>query len=120
AASNGTYFVVVQHRNHLSVMQQITVAGGAGAHDFASLDAYVVGPGLAQRQYPGGALAMWSGDAFSSGVVTNADLVDAWVLGNGKGPLYLTTDFDLSGFVDALDAVEEWVPAQGKESFVPD
>ncbi|MEM1269554.1 MAG: hypothetical protein AAGI08_05840, partial [Bacteroidota bacterium] len=121
AASNGTYFVVVQHRNHLAVMQQITVAGGAGTHDFASLDAYVVGPGLAQRQYPGsGALAMWSGDAFSSGVVTNADLVDAWVLGNGKGLLYLTADFDLSGFVDALDAVEEWVPAQGKESFVPD
>jgi hypothetical protein len=103
----GAYYMVVYHRNHLSVMTAAaaTLVNGATAfYDFTT------GQGQAFGSIPmvlvGTKYCLIPGDADGSGVVDAGDRSATWNQRNLSG--YYREDCDLSGVVDAGDRSMTW------------
>ena len=102
----GSYYVVIEHRNHLAVMSHDPVALSAGSalYDFTTGLAQYYGSDacfLATDKY-----GLWGGDADASGDVVAQDRTETWNKRNQAG--YLLSDVDLSGDVVALDRTMTW------------
>jgi hypothetical protein len=71
--SSDDYFVVVNHKNHLGIMTNTTVAIAATALpaviDFTDVNTETYGTQPAQAILPSGAMALWAGDANGDGAV---------------------------------------------------
>ncbi len=123
----GTYYVVLEHRNHLGIMTQfpVTVANRTLSYDFTQNNSYRDLPsptGYGQKQLPAGNWVMYSGDGqqvFDSPSfdINGSDKV-LWLDNNGIFDRYQTADFDLNGDVSGVDRIL-WNDNNGITSRVP-
>ncbi len=104
--SNKTYFVVIEHRNHLSVMSssQVKLEDGVIQYDFRSQEAYLEG----QKEIGDGLFAMIAGNAnVTKDEITMVSIdeedIKSWEGGNGLNSSYFIQDVDLSGDVSIKD-----------------
>jgi len=102
--SDGNYYVVVRHRNHLAIMSDssISLSGSSALYDFCTSQskAYTTGTDP-MIDLGGGVYGMYSGDTNISGIVTAGDksMVNSYNLSIG----YYNADTNLSGIVTAAD-----------------
>ncbi|CAN5451620.1 hypothetical protein BH10BAC5_BH10BAC5_15660 [soil metagenome] len=114
----GNYFVVVNHRNHLSIMtfSFISLAAFNTNYDFTTgLNKYF---GNDAKSLSGGVFGMYSGDGNRDGSVDNSDRNLIWRPNNGNSG-YQNADFNLDGSVDNLDKNLKWRPNNGRGTSVP-
>jgi len=105
--SVGRYYIVLKHRNHLSVMSSDSVFlsnAGTELYDFSTGADKAHGAG--EKQLSTGTWGMAAGDADSSGTVDASDRSATWNGRNQSG--YLNADCNLSGTVDASDRSITW------------
>lgn len=106
---SGSYYVVVRHRNHLSIMSSVPVVlspNSSTQYNFASGQ----GQAFSSFQLPmiqvataPDVFAMVSGDENQDGIINATDRVN---VRNASGALgYLSTDLSLDGIVNAVDRV---------------
>jgi hypothetical protein len=102
--SNGSYYVVVKHRNHIETWSAnpISFNGTFAAHDFTFAATQAYGSNLTQVEP--GVFAIYSGDVNQDENIDLLDLgiVEADIVNFNFG--YLTTDINGDGNVDLLDA----------------
>ncbi len=105
-----SYFVVVEHRNHLIVMSpsRIPVVDNTIAFDFRSNQSYRRLLGVGQKEIAPGVFAMYAGNGDQylfgpSPVDINSDDLSEWQSQNGTHSGYYRHDFDLSSDVNSGD-----------------
>ncbi len=115
--SDGNYYVVIYHRNHLAIMSanSVPLSGSSPIYDFTSsqTQAYGTNP---MKALSGGYYGMLAGDANSDGTLTIADR-NLWRTFSGSAG-YLLTDFTMDGTVTLAD-LNKWRPNSGSASMVP-
>ena len=98
-----TSYVVIRHRNHLTVMSAAGMAmPNASAYNFTTAQAQAYGGGTPMKDLSG-AFGMFAGDATQDGFVTTDDFANWLVKLNAGASGYELTDFDLNGFVTTDD-----------------
>ncbi len=107
-----TYYIIVEHRNHLAVMTPtaITLNGDVLSYDFRNGNSYTGGGvGAGQKEILQGVWGMFSGDGEQLLDITGYDINGAdqssWEPQNGLFNMYLSGDYDLNGDVNAGDKV---------------
>ena len=120
-----SYYIVVEHRNHLIIMSPtpVPVSNGTLTYDFRFTDSYKSLFGVGQKKLPSGVYAMYcgNGDQTSSGSSdTNitTDDKNQWVRDNGSNSAYFYPDFDMNGDVNVTDK-SVWLDNNGKACDVP-
>lgn len=112
-------FVVVNHRNHLSVLSGVALNRVAGvySYDFStSLDkAFNNG----QTEISSGIFGMISGDSDASGLIDGNDKSVNWE-NESANQGYFSADLNLDSQVNNLDKNDFWLPQQGQSSQVPE
>jgi hypothetical protein len=108
--ADGSYYVVVRHRNHLSVMSALGIslsASPASLYDFSTgLGQYYGTDSNRAKQVEPGVYGMYAGDTNATGTVDANDRSAAWNNRNKTG--YENSDCNLSGTVDANDRSTAW------------
>ena len=116
---NDQLYVVIYHRNHLSVMSAdaLTESGGIFTYDFTTPSGQAYGAD-AQKDLGGGNYGMFSGDANADGSVNELDRIE-WSneVGN-RG--YLPEDFHLDGQVYNQDKNDILINNAGNTSQIPE
>jgi hypothetical protein len=100
----GSYFIVVKHRNHLSIMSAAAVAlsTSSALYNFTTAQAQAFGtnPMIALT---GGVFGLYAGDSNVDGQVTALDF-NTWNANTKAGQVgYVADDMNLDGQVTALD-----------------
>lgn len=116
---NDQLYVVIYHRNHLSIMSryEVTESGGVYSYDFSS--SFGQGHGLlALRNLGGGYYGMHSCDANADGTVDEIDNTGVWHIQSGNQK-YLNGDFNLDSQIDNLDKNDYWHESLGNSTNVP-
>ncbi|SEQ54652.1 HYR domain-containing protein [Neolewinella agarilytica] len=116
--AGSTYQIIVEHRNHLAVMAEATMAadGSHITHDFTTENSYAPIFRFGQKEETDGAWSMFSGNAeqVSSRVgINSADRTTWSILQNLRG--YYLGDFDQSSQVESNDETQ-WKNNQNKTS----
>lgn len=117
-----SYYLVLQHRNHLGVMSGSAVPLNAAApvtYDFTTGQnkGYGTTPMAAMSD---GVFAIKAGDANGDGGVDAVDLNTYWRPNNGTTWSYSKlSDFNLDGGIDAIDANIYWRPNNGSATQIP-
>jgi hypothetical protein len=108
--TDGSYYIVVRHRNHLSAMsaeRQPLSSSSSTVYDFTTgLGQYYGTDTDRAKQVETGVYGMNAGDTDGSGTVDASDRSNTWNGRNQSG--YLNADCDLSGTVDASDRSITW------------
>ncbi|MEZ4910139.1 MAG: discoidin domain-containing protein [Saprospiraceae bacterium] len=119
-----TYYVVVEHRNHLIVMshQKVAIVGGSIQYDFTTQQSYQDLLGFGQKLI-NGKYVMHAGNGqqvISSSADTdiNVNDKDLWQIYNGDNSSYYINDFELNGDVNVQDK-NLWLINNGKFTDVP-
>ncbi len=116
---SNSYYIVVRHRNHLSVMSnaavQIDGTNGANEFDFTAGNAY--GGSLAMKQV-GSDYAMFSADGDANGFIQTTDKNSVWLIELNKAG-YRVADYNLNGYVQTDDKNLYYTTNVGKASQVP-
>ena len=111
-------YVVVYHRNHLSIMSTnaLSLSGGSYAYDFTSsaIQAYLSG----QNEVNGKGV-MIAGDSDGSGIVGENDKSVFWETHAGTRD-YLGSDLNLDKEVNNRDKNDFWLPNYNSASQVPE
>ena len=101
-----TYYIVIEHRNHLPVMSksQLKLQDGIIQYDFRSQEAFLEG----QKEIADGLFAMIAGNAnVTNDVITKVSIdeedLKSWESSNGLNSSYFIQDVDLSGDVSIKD-----------------
>ena len=118
-AVNGSYYIVVRHRNHLAAMSAAPVAlngNSATLYDF-TVDASAF-YGNDAKQLESGVFGLYTGDANGNGQVQNDDKNDFWKAQVGLGG-YHSADFNLNGQVQNDDKNDFWKLNVGKGTQIP-
>ena len=121
-AEAGNYYIVIRHRNHLSVMSASAVSLSSSTstlYDFTSgqSQAYGTDP---MKALTGGIYALYAGDANGDGLIDASDRSAVWRPQNGSPWAYSKyADFNCDGGIDAVDLNEYWRKNMGKSSQVP-
>ena len=101
----GNYYIVITHRNHLSVMSASAVSltsGSATLYDFTTGSSQLYGTGGA-KQLETGVWGLWSGDINQDKQITTTDYTD-WYNSARAGDLgYHVTDCNCDGQVTTED-----------------
>ena len=120
--SDGNYYVVIRHRNHLAIMTANPVAlstGSSALYDFSTsqTQAYGTNP---MKDLGGGIFGMIAGDMDGDGNVDYSnDLLNKWLPSFGYSGYY-SEDSNLNGDVDyAEDLLIHWLPNFGYVTNVP-
>jgi len=107
--SGSEYYIVVKHRNHLSVMSKNAVGIDEGnsvlEHDFSLSGAAHGGNSLAVKKL-GSVYAMIAGDGDTNGLIQTTDKSSTWIQQFGSIG-YFDADYDLNGFVQTDDIRKE-------------
>jgi hypothetical protein len=115
----GDYYLVIHHRNHLSVMSANPIYfdnTGSTTYDFTTgIEQYYQNTGAVQL--PDGSWAMISGNTDGSLQINQSDL-DAWKPDSGKKGYY-PGDFNFDTEVDNTDKNDHLIPSMGSDSSVP-
>jgi glucose/arabinose dehydrogenase len=101
-----SYFVVLRHRNHASIMSSAAVnfSIGVGTWDFTSALSQAHSGGATQMADLGdGKFGMFSGDVDIDGQFTASDFNEWLIATKSVTTGYVSTDFDLDGQVLATD-----------------
>jgi hypothetical protein len=118
----GNYYIVIKHRNHLSVMTASAVALAIGSntqYDFTNALAKAYTKGATQMKLlTTGYYGMFAGDGNASGNISAADQNSYWRPQNGSFG-YKTADYNLSGNVSAADLNSYWRTNNGIFSQTP-
>jgi len=106
--TNQTAYVVIEHRNHLSVMshEPKNIVNGNLNYDFTTRDSFGMPMYFGQEQLPTGVWAAYAGDAIkigNEGDDLNGNDKVIWSETNGIFDHYLPADFDLDGDVNGND-----------------
>ncbi len=107
--TNGDYYIVIRHRNHLAVMSEgaVSLSNVLVTYDFSSnLDKYHGGDAAILETNGTTIYGMYAGDADGSGTVDANDRSAAWNNRNTSG--YITSDCCLSGTCDANSRSATW------------
>jgi hypothetical protein len=106
-ATTGDYFVVIIHRNHLSVMtaNPVTISFSPTLYDMRTDINKAYGTN-AMKSLGGGYYGIYTADTDGSGTVNASDRSNTWNQRNLSG--YYGTDVDLSGTVNAADRSTVW------------
>lgn len=116
------FFVVVYHRNHLSIMSASAIvdSGGTYSIDFTSASANTHQTTTALTTLSTGKFALPAGDADGDGDVDATDL-STWQGQNGGTFSYNSTngDFNLDGVINAVDRNDFQQKNNSKSSQVP-
>jgi hypothetical protein len=115
-------FVVVYHRNHLSVMSAnpLTESGGIYSYNFSTGANQAYSDVQAgQKEIATGVWGMFGGDGANGGHITEFDKNIIWQPESGtKG--YSQADYNLDGQVENKDKNEVWVDNYMRSSQVPE
>jgi len=121
---NQTYYIVVEHRNHLIAMSHIKVAivSNTITYDFTAIQSYKGMLGQGQKLI-NGKYVMYAANGeqtISSSADTDINVGDKvlWLNQNGKNSSYYKNDFELNGDVNVQDK-NIWLINNGKFSDVP-
>jgi hypothetical protein len=122
---NGSYYIVIEHRNHLGVMSPttVTVQNGVITYDFTTAESYVLNnpPSFGQKLL-GGKWVMYAGDGKKNTQTTNFDInfndSQLWKGESGIFDQYRYGDFNMDADVNFQDQVL-WKSNNGKYSGVP-
>jgi hypothetical protein len=112
---DGSYYIVIRHRNHLAVMSANSLSltsslsgsyliGGNLEYDFSTAQTQVFGTNPMNNL--GGVFGLISGDGNGDGSINATDRSNAWNLRNVGG--YTSNDVDLSGVINAGDRSIIW------------
>ena len=98
----GNYYLVVKHRNHLSIMSNslISLSDTSSLYDFTNSLSMAYGT-YPMADFGGGKFGMFSGDGDANGVVNVLDMgtVGNSIFQNG----YIQGDLDMNGIVNLID-----------------
>ena len=116
---DGSYYIVIRHRNHLAIMSKnpVLLTNTSSLYDFTTSEdkAY----GNQPMKYLGNdKYGMYAADGNSNGNINNSDYAGVWKKENGSLG-YESGDFDLNGGVNIVDRNSKWNPNKGKSSQVP-
>jgi hypothetical protein len=122
---NGTFYVVIEHRNHMGAMSTtaLNIINGKVTFDFTTLDSYIFTnpPSFGQKQI-GSKWVMYAGDGKKNTQTTNFDInfndSQLWKLESGIFDQYRQGDFNLDADVNFNDQVM-WKLNNGRYSGVP-
>jgi Glycosyl hydrolases family 31 TIM-barrel domain/Glycosyl hydrolase family 31 C-terminal domain len=114
-----SYYVVVEHRNHLAVMSKnaISLSGYTISSQFTFTNSNTYGTN-AMANLGSGYYGMYSGDGNGNEQIQNDDNEDIWKPNNGKSG-YKNGDYNMNGEVQNNDNENFWLPNNGKGSNVP-
>jgi PKD repeat protein len=113
-------FVVVHHRNHISVLSATGLAQSDGVYtyNFSTGSGQAYGGTAAHKQVGPGVWGMFGGDGTKDGTVGLNDESPTWEVSAGtKG--YLGTDYNLDSQSNNQDKDNVWAPNIGKGTQVP-
>jgi uncharacterized protein (TIGR02145 family) len=112
-------FVVIWHRNHLSIMSAVplTISGGIYNYNFTDNMSKTYGGVLGQKEIANEIWGMISGDGNSNGRINLFDKNDIWLLQAGKSG-YKLGDYNLDTQVENQDKNNKWFCNRGKSSQV--
>jgi hypothetical protein len=116
----GNLFIVMHHRNHLSIMnaEALPYFGGIYYFDFTASTDYIYG-GQAGCKNLYGSSIMAAGDGNGDGVIDLSDKNVSWSADCGKKG-YIQTDLNLNQQVNNQDKLEFWRLNYSMQSQVPD
>jgi hypothetical protein len=122
--SDGDYYVVVRHRNHLAIMSAsaIPLSGNSAEYDFTSSQSQAYTTGIDPMvALAGSVYGMIAADASRDGSINATDLNTFWIPQNGTPYDYQTktADFNLDATINATDLNLYWIPSNGKATQVP-
>jgi hypothetical protein len=117
---NQQLFVVIHHRNHLSLLsaQPLDYEKGIYTYDFSASSGQIYQGVIGSKELHPGIWGMIAGDSDANGEVEPADKTNDWNQAAGKRG-YLFPDLNLDGQADNLDKDDFWLPNVGKGSMVP-
>ncbi|NJN34531.1 MAG: tandem-95 repeat protein [Saprospiraceae bacterium] len=123
--ANGSYYVVIEHRNHMGVMSPtaVAVANGVLNFDFTATNSFELPnpPSFGQKQV-GGKWVMYTGDGKKDTQTTNYDInfqdSQLWKGQSGIFDQYRIGDHNLDADVNFFDQVM-WKANSGRYSGVP-
>jgi phage baseplate assembly protein gpV len=118
---NGNYYVVVHHRNHLSIMSASALSLGKTSplYDFTAALSRAYGNNP-MKQLETGVYGMIAGDGNADGRVDISDRESVWRLQNGTTWRYSKlADFNMDGGIDAHDLNNIWRNNEGSLTSVP-
>ena len=117
--NNGSYYLVIKHRNHLSIMSAspVSLITSSSNYDFTTSQskAYGTNPMMSLAS---GIYGMYSGDGDANGGISSTDRNNIWRVENGSVG-YLPGDYDLSGGVNSTDINLCWRLNNGIVTQVP-
>jgi hypothetical protein len=121
---NGSYYVLVEHRNHMGVMSPtpVPVTNGVLTHDFTLADSYTTSnpPSFGQKT-KGGKFVMYAGDLRKTTVAENYDInsndSSLWKTMSGIFDQYRSGDLNLNADTNSNDSAI-WKANSGKYSAV--
>jgi hypothetical protein len=116
---NQQLFVVIWHRNHLSVLSAnaLTSSAGTYSYDFTTPAGKAFGVN-SQNQLTTNIWGMISGDSNGSGLVGTDDLNPFWNTNAGKSG-FSTLDLNLDTQLNNVDKDSYWWPNMGRGTNVP-
>ena len=123
---NGSYFIVIEHRNHIGVMSPaaVTIANNTLNFDFSAGESFILTnpPSFGQKTLSNGVRVMYAGDGKKDTQNTNFDInfndSQLWKLQSGIFDQYRYGDFNLDADVNFSDQVL-WKANNGRYSGVP-
>ena len=104
-----SYYIVIEHRNHLLVMShtKVPVINGMITYDFRIRDSYTELVGVGQKKI-GDVWVMYAGNGDQT--TSTADIMDinvkdlrTWLIDDGLNSSYYLRDFDLNGDINVQD-----------------
>ncbi len=117
--ADGSYYVVLRHRNHLALMtaNPVSLSAETTLYDFSTAQSQAYGAN-AQVELTTGVFGMPTGDANANGQVQNDDKNDFWKPQLGTAG-YRSADFNLNGQVQNDDKNDFWKGNLGLGTQVP-
>ena len=113
-------FVVVHHRNHISVISANPVIESAGVYtyDFSTALGQAYGGANGHKEVVPGVWGLFAADGNSDGAVNSLDESPVWENEAGEEG-FLNSDYNLDGQSNNIDKDDYWAPNQGKGTQVP-
>jgi hypothetical protein len=122
--ANGSYYILVEHRNHMGAMshQKINITSGTITYDFTASESYVeTNPPSFGQKLKGTKYVMYTGDCKKATVNDNYDINAAdsnfWKVLSGTFDIYLLGDYNFDADVNNADNVL-WKSNNGRFSGV--
>jgi len=108
-AVNQQLFVIIYHRDHISVMSAnaLVESDGVYSYDFSTSADQVYGGDAGYKELTTGIYGMVTGDANNDGVVDDLDKNDYWKISAGEYGYY-QADFNMNTQVDNVDKNDFW------------